>query len=71
MSRPGAILVMLGLLLLAGCRTVPASQRGTLLEPAMQPPSDPMEVAMDAHVHETREAAAGGTAVGGPSCGCN
>lgn len=64
----GAILISL---LLMGCRTVPASQRGTLLEPAMQPPSDPMEVVMDAHLHETREAAAGATAVGGPSCGCN
>jgi hypothetical protein len=55
----------------SACKTVPASQRGTLLEPCMQPPSDPMEIALDSHVHESREAIVGGTAVGGPSCGCN
>lgn len=66
-----SVLLLGALAGVGGCRSVPAHQRGALLDPSMQPPSDPMETSMDAHVHETREAAAGGTAVGGPSCGCN
>ncbi len=58
-------------LLLLGCASVDPSQRGTLMKRSMQLPSDPMEMAFDSHVHETRESLAGATQVGGPSCGCN
>ncbi len=56
---------------LPGCATVEPWQRGRLMQRCMQGSLDPLETAMDLHVHRTREAIMGAAAGGGASCGCN
>ncbi len=68
MSR--VLVVALLLALGASCATVQPWERGRLMKSCMQL-DDPLETAMDIHVHRTREAIAGGTAGGGAACGCN
>jgi hypothetical protein len=59
------------LLLATGCATVKPWQREALADPIMQPGRNPMASAQLEHVYFSREAATGGTAVGGGGCGCN
>jgi hypothetical protein len=75
-KRPPLFLlpVMAGLALgLGGCATVRVQpwQRATLADYTMNPNRDPLATAMADHVVFSREAAAGGRAVGGSGCGCN
>jgi hypothetical protein len=70
-ARAPLVLAVLALIGAAGCAPLPPWQRGTLRRPAMQPPSDPLEAAMDAHVHATREGFEGASSGGGVACGCN
>lgn len=65
------LLFAIAALATVGCTTVPPSARGTLQKRSMQPPTDPLELAMDAHVHENREAQVGARYGRGASCGCN
>ena len=68
------VLVLLGLAVLAlttGCQNVKPWQRGTLADVTMRPDRDPIGTAMDEHVFFSREAASGGSGVGGGGCGCN
>ncbi len=58
-------------LLCSACATVLPSARGTLSERCMQPSADPLEVTMDLHVFENREAQVGARYGRGASCGCN
>jgi hypothetical protein len=46
-------------------------QRETLADPIMQPGRNPIAVMQLDHVYFAREAASGGTTVGGGGCGCN
>lgn len=70
--RPArCVLAILLALNLPGCARVQPWQRGTTMKRTMQPPPDPLEVAMDAHMHENREAMAGARYGRGASCGCN
>ena len=62
---------MLLLLLAGGCATVKPWQRETLADPIMQPGRYPIAKAQLDHVYFSREAASGGTTVGGGGCGCN
>jgi hypothetical protein len=54
-----------------GCQHVKPWQRGGLADPIMMLDRDPLGAAEDEHVFFSREAAAGGRAVGGGGCGCN
>jgi hypothetical protein len=57
--------------LMAGCDPVKPWQRGTLADPIMRPDRDPIGQGMIDHVYFSREAASGGSSVGGGGCGCN
>ena len=67
---PVAALVLF-LLVSGGCATVRPWQRETLADPIMQPGRNPISAAQLDHVYFSREAASGGTTVGGGGCGCN
>jgi Domain of unknown function (DUF4266) len=59
---------------LSGCVTVtPVApwQKGTLAKPEMGMEAEPLERVLREHIYTSKEAAAGGTAVGGGGCGCN
>jgi hypothetical protein len=67
-------LAIAGTLLLAlfnGCVKVKPWQRETLADPIMQPGRNPIAAVQREHVYFSREAATGGTSVGGGGCGCN
>ena len=59
------------LALSGGCATVKPWQREALADPIMQPGRNPISTAQMEHVYFSREAATGGSAVGGGGCGCN
>ncbi len=59
------------LFLAGGCTTVKPWQRETLADPIMQPNRDPIAAGQLDHIYFSREAASGGTTVGGGGCGCN
>ncbi len=78
MTSRGLISLLLGLatLLLGGCAgttlvRVHPWERGALADAAMNPDRDPLGSALSEHVYLSREASAGGRAVGGAGCGCN
>jgi hypothetical protein len=58
----------------AGCATwAPPKpwEKDQLARPAMQLEPDPLEARMQQHIYTSKEAASGGTGVGGGGCGCN
>ena len=59
------------LLLAGGCANVKPWQREALADPIMQPGRNPIATSQLDHVYFSREAASGGTTVGGGGCGCN
>ena len=65
------LLLSLLSLCLWGCDTVEPWEKGALAQYTMLPDRDPLEAAMADHVYYTREAAHGGSGVGGGGCGCN
>jgi hypothetical protein len=70
--RPSRLATMILVLPLAsGCATVKPWQRETLADPIMQPNRNSIAAAQLDHVYFSREAASGGTTVGGGGCGCN
>jgi hypothetical protein len=73
--RPKGLLPLAALSLLlplsSGCVTVKPWQRETLADPIMQPNRNPLATLQLDHVYFSREAASGGTTVGGGGCGCN
>lgn len=54
-----------------GCQNVEPWERGTLSHYSMKTDRDPIAGHLSEHVFFTREAANGGTGVGGGGCGCN
>ncbi len=68
-----AALIMVATLALSsmGCAPIPAYKRAMLMQRVVHSAECPLAVRFDAHVHQTREAMAGATGNGGPSCGCN
>jgi hypothetical protein len=59
---------------LAGCATMQAPkpwEKDRLARPEMQFDPDPLDAKQTQHIYESREAASGGTGVGGGGCGCN
>ncbi len=75
MQRPLLWLsVGLGALLLGGCSSFnppQAWEKGALAMPAMTMNKDPLEKRFDEHISTSKEAASGGSGVGGGGCGCN
>jgi len=77
MKKPMMYLLLAGaVVVLAGCSTASAVrvhpwERGTLADYTMNPGRDPIEIGMMDHVFTSREAASGGSGVGGAGCGCN
>lgn len=57
--------------LLSGCVVVKPWQRGELANSTMSWEADPLAAALDNHVYFSKEAASGGTGLGGGGCGCN
>jgi Domain of unknown function (DUF4266) len=55
----------------AGCQQVKPWQRATLADVTMRADRDPLGKGMDEHIFFSREAASGGSGVGGGGCGCN
>ena len=67
-------LILLAAILCTGCATrapVQAWEKGNLAKPAMLVEGDPLESRFNEHINASREAASGGSAVGGGGCGCN
>ena len=50
---------------------VQAWEKGNLARPEMLVAGDQLETRFDEDIYTSREAAAGGSAVGGGGCGCN
>jgi hypothetical protein len=65
------LLVAIGCLFLANCKTVDYTERAFLAEYVMLPNKDHLTKAMTDHMYFSREAAFGGEGVGGGGCGCN
>lgn len=59
------------IVLLTGCAPLKPWERGEIVARCMQATGDPLEAAMDQHVHATRESARGAAGAEGASCGCN
>lgn len=66
--RPILIVI---LLMLAGCVTVRPQERSVLADPIMQFEGDPHAAAQLRHALENREGAYGGSSAAGGGCGCN
>lgn len=63
--------VVLAFALLGGCASVQPWERDLLAQPEMQLVPDPVLNGLDEHIYFSKEAAFGGSAVGGGGCGCN
>lgn len=46
-------------------------QKGVLAKPEMSFDGDRLDAAFNEHIYSSKEAASGGTGVGGGGCGCN
>lgn len=57
--------------LLAACAPVQPWEKGILARPDMGFDSDPLEARFSDHTYTSKEAARGGSGVGGGGCGCN
>ena len=64
-------LLVLLLLVSAGCVTVKPQQRSVLADPIMQFEGDPQAAAQLRHAIDNREGSYGGGGVAGGGCGCN
>lgn len=62
------------LMALGGCSALQPPhpwEKGELARPVMTMGVDPLEARFSAHTYLSKEAASGGTGVGGGGCGCN
>jgi len=68
------LVVVLSLAGLAGCGAltpVQPWQKGVLAKPEMSFDGDRLEAGFAEHTYSSKEAASGGSSVGGGGCGCN
>jgi len=72
-TRIALLLLALASQVISGCAMQPpqAFEKGNLAKREMTLGSDPLEDAFNQHVYFSKEAASGGTGVGGGGCGCN
>ena len=71
-NQIGMALVLLSVL--TGCTSITSVkpwEKGVLSRPEMTFEKDPQEAAFNEHIYFSREAASGGSGVGGGGCGCN
>lgn len=69
-----AVGIGLAVLGLGGCTSLPPVQpweKGVLARPAMTFEYEPVDAMYAEHIYSSKEAASGGTGVGGGGCGCN
>lgn len=59
------------MLALSACATVKPWEKGTLARPEMTFGGDALETRFMEHIYRSKEAASGGSGVGGGGCGCN
>ncbi|WLD57476.1 DUF4266 domain-containing protein [Salinispirillum sp. LH 10-3-1] len=69
--RIASLLTIAFLLTLTGCAQVPVWERGALAQPGMEIDGHPVDTYVDSHIYFSKEAATGGSGVGGGGCGCN
>ena len=63
--------LLLAVLAISGCATVPQNRRAHLADPMMSLTDEPLEAARHQKLYDTREGAAGGDgASAGGGCGC-
>jgi len=70
-SSTHIVLVGAAALLLSACSTVKPWQKQYLSKPEMGFSADPGDSRITEHIYTSREAASGGSGVGGGGCGCN
>lgn len=70
-GRAAALACLLASLALGGCAGPQAWEKGQLAKPEMTLGSNPLEMRYQQHIATSKEAASGGTGVGGGGCGCN
>ncbi|MEY8879736.1 MAG: DUF4266 domain-containing protein [Leptothrix sp. (in: b-proteobacteria)] len=69
-----AACALAGLLPLVGCGVIRGPQpweKGELAKPEMRMDADPLDARFTQHTYFSKEAASGGSGVGGGGCGCN
>jgi hypothetical protein len=73
LCRAGAGLLLCGLAALGGCAIQPPQpwEKGLLAKPEMTLGGDALAQRYSAHIYNSKEAASGGSGVGGGGCGCN
>lgn len=69
-------LILLGLIatylmVISGCKSLPAYKRGTLARENMALETDPIEAGLRQHTFFSKEASSGGYGGSGGGCGCN
>jgi hypothetical protein len=69
--KGGSSIAFALLALLTGCASVQPWEKGNLAKPEMSLGKDQLEARYADHIYTSREAASGGTSVGGGGCGCN
>ena len=72
-SRLSAILLIAGMVLLAGCSSLGVKpwQRDVMARAEMQLDGDAVDAAIDDHLYFSKEASSGGRSFAGGGCGCN
>ncbi|WP_394839108.1 DUF4266 domain-containing protein [Pendulispora rubella] len=65
------VVLLLLLVLAAGCATVKPQERALLADPIMQFDGDPLANPRVQHAIDNREGSHGGAGVSGGGCGCN
>ena len=66
-----AAVLALGLSACGSITPVQAWEKGTLARTDMRLEGDVLETGFNEHIYTSREAASGGSGVGGGGCGCN
>ena len=64
-------LFMLTISSLSGCSSVQPWEKGNLAKPEMTFEGDKLDTGYTEHIYSSKEAASGGSGVGGGGCGCN
>ncbi len=70
-SMMSIMLALLAMLSLAGCANVQPWEKQNLAKPAMTFDRNRLETGYTEHIYSSKEAASGGSGIGGGGCGCN
>ncbi|HBU22740.1 MAG TPA: hypothetical protein DEB17_01835 [Chlorobaculum sp.] len=67
----GSLVALLAISGLAGCSSVQPWEKQNLAKPEMTFDRDALDAHYTEHIYSSKEAASGGSGVGGGGCGCN